>query len=225
MARYDVQKISSRLHALIEEGEAVAALERQSPGSSLIYIQGKDKVRAQAWLSNVLNILDATFGPSSPQYRHLRELMPDGPRHIEHSHEVYQIVGLLAGALSDLEGGFLRDQEQLIAAELFDSVLDQANELNRQGYKDPSAVLMRVVLEDSLRRLARKHGLDDANKAASINADLKKESIYAQPLWRQIQTWLDIGNAAAHGRFDEYSQDDVSNSISGVEQFVIAFFS
>jgi hypothetical protein len=223
VARYNTDQVSSRLQALIEEGNAVAALERQSSGEISSYIH--DKVRLQAWLSNVLSIIEATFGASSPQYRHLRELMPHGPYHIEHAHEVFPIVGLLTGARGDLEGGFLRDQEQLIAADVFDSVLEQAAELNRQRYKDPSAVLMRVVLEDALRRLARKNSLAHLQKASKLNDDLKGHSVYAQPQWRQIQAWLDIGNAAAHGGFEQYTSDDVSNAIHGVEQFLTAHFS
>lgn len=225
MARYDTKQIATRLRSLIEEGGAVAALERLSPGGVEKYIHEKEKVRLQAWLSNVGNIIEATFSASSPQYRHLRELMPNGPYHVEHAYEVYPIVGLLTGALGDLEGGFLRDQEQLIAADVFDSVLEHAAELNKQAYKDPSAVLMRVVLEDALRRLARKNGLDATHKAAKLNDDLKQLSVYPQPQWRLIQVWLDIGNAAAHGKFDEYSSDDVSNAIQGVGQFLTLHFS
>jgi len=225
MARYDTEQIASRIRALIEDGNAVAGLERLSPGGVDKYIHDKEKVRLQAWLSNVLNIVEATFSATSPQYRHLRELMPKGPYHVEHAYEVYPIVGLLSGVLGDLEGGFLRDQEQLIAADVFASVLEQAAELNRHAYKDPSAVLMRVVLEDALRRLARKNGLDPLQKAAKLNDELKQLSVYAQPQWRLILAWLDIGNAAAHGKFQEYSSEDVANAIQGVEQFLLLHFS
>jgi len=26
---------------------------------------------------------------------------------------------------------------------------------------------------------------------------------FTQPQWRMVQAWLDIGNAAAHGKFDQ----------------------
>jgi hypothetical protein len=225
MARYDTERISSRLQELIEEGNAVAALERQSPGDPSSYIHDRDKVRLQAWLSNVLNIIEATFGASSPQYRHLRELMPNGPYHVSHAYEVFPIVGLLSGAQGDLKAGFLRDQEQLIAADVFVSVLEQAVELNRLGYKDPSAVLMRVVLEDALRRLAKKNGINSDQKASALNDELKKASVYPQPQWRLVQAWLDIGNSAAHGKFEQYGTEGVSAAIHGVEQFLITYFS
>ena len=38
------------------------------------------------------------------------------------------------------------------------------------------------------------------------------------------QAWLDIGNAAAHGKFVEYSQDDVAKLIEDIERFLATYF-
>jgi aspartyl aminopeptidase len=116
----------------------------------------------------------------------------------------------------------LTGQEFLIAGEVFASILEQAKELNKSGYKDPAAVLTRVVIEDALRRLARREGVDDKQKASQINDDLKGSGIYPQVQWRFIQAWLDIGNAAAHGKFGDYTEEDVVKMIEGVEQFLAA---
>ena len=224
MAKSDTARIAERLRGLVEEGKKVASLEKASPYSSVEYIQDKDKVHLQAWLSKTMNIVEATFGPDSPQYRHLRELMPNGPYHIGHSYEVYPIVGMLTGALDDLENGFLRNQDMLISAEVFDNVLDQAAELTRLRYKDPAAVLLRVVLEGALQRLCAARNVDSGKTASHLNDALKDHGVYAQPQWRLIQSWLDIGNAAAHGKFDDYSQDDLSNALQGVTQFLALYF-
>ena len=48
-----------------------------------------------------------------------------------------------------------------------------------------------------------------------INDELKSAGVYAQPQWRLIQAWLDTGNAAAPGRFAEYSQEDVGSNSCG----------
>jgi hypothetical protein len=222
--RSDVARTAQRFRELIEEGNGVASLERRSSYSSIEFIQDKDKIKLQAWLSKTTNIVEGTFGPQSPQFRHLRDLMPKGAGHIEHSYEVYPIVGMLSGALDDLENGFLLDQETLISGDVFDSVLEQAGELNRLAYKDPAAVLVRVVLEGALRRLAAVRGIETSQKASLLNDALKQAAVYAQPQWRLIQAFLDIGNAAAHGKFNEYTQDDVSNAINGVTQFLALYF-
>ncbi len=218
------QRYADRLNGLIEEGKVVAKLEKPSTYSSS-YIQGEDKIQVQSWLTKVRNILETVFSIQSPQYHHFEEVIPkDGVRVIAHSYEIYPIVGVLNGALDDLKNGFLLGQEFLIAGEVFDSILEQAKQLSKTGFKDPAAVLARVVLEDALKRLAREEGINDNSKASVINDELKKKGKYSQSQWRFIQAWLDIGNAAAHGNVNEYSEADVSKLIEDVGRFLATDF-
>jgi len=217
------QRYADRLRELIEEGQTVAKLER--PSSVGNYIQDEDNIRVQSWLTSVRNILETVFGSQSPHYRQFEEVLPQyGVRHVQHSYDIHPIVGVLTGALDDLEKGYLLGQEFLIAGEVFDSILEQAKQLLQSGYKDPAAVLTRVVLEDALKRLARGEGIDDSQKASVINDDLRKRGRYPQSQWRFVQAWLDIGNAAAHGKFGEYKEKDVRRVIEGVEHFLAAEF-
>lgn len=217
------QRYAARLRELIEEGQVVAQLEK--PSSVGHYIQDKDNIRVQSWLTKVRNILETVFGSQSPQFRHFEEVLPQhGVRHVQHSYDIYPIIGVLSGALDDLEKGYLLGQEFLTAGEVFDSILEQAKQLVQSGYKDPAAVLARVVLEDALKRLARGEGIDDNLKPSAMNDELKKKGKYPQTQWRLTQAWLDIGNAAAHGRVNEYKTDDVVNMIAGLERFLATEF-
>jgi hypothetical protein len=91
-------RYADRLRELIQEGQAVAKLEKPSSDGS--YIQGRDTIPLQAWLTKVGNIIETVFGPQSPHFRHLKELMPrGGVRLVQHSHDVHPIIGLLTGAL------------------------------------------------------------------------------------------------------------------------------
>jgi len=217
--RPNQQRYVDRLNELIVEGQSVAALERQDNGFTYI----REKAPLNAWLMKVANIVTAVFGTSSPQVLKYQALSKKHPS-FEHSYEVLSLVGLLQGALSDLENGFLIGQEFLVAGEVFDSVLQQAKDLNKAGYKDPAAILGRVVLEDALRRLANEASIDSTLKASVLNEELKKAGRYAQPQWRLIQAWLDTGNAAAHGRFNDYSQDDVVKLLDDIERFLATYF-
>ena len=98
----------------------------------------------------VENILSTVFGEKSAHYLQAKKVLY---KNREHSYEVNQVVGVLMGALSDLEDGFLVGQEHLIAGVILDSVLEQAQYLSKNGFKDPAAILCRVVIENSLRRL------------------------------------------------------------------------
>lgn len=216
------KRYADRIRELMEEGQAVAKLERPSGVRGFgPYI--RDKAPLQAWLVKVNNILETAFGPNSPQMYHFQQFTTD-IADVAYSSEVLSIVGILTGALDDLEKGYLLGQEFLIAGEIFDSVLEQAKHLNRSGHKDPAAVLARVVLEDALKRIARGEGLDDNQRASQLNDDLRRIGKYPQPQWRLVQAWLDIGNAAAHGNFNEYNEEDVEGLIEDIERFLATEF-
>jgi hypothetical protein len=214
------QRYAHRLAELIKEGNAVATLAKPSSVGPP-YIQNKDKVALYDWLAKVLNIVTIIFGERSPQYLQLANLTKDG---VSHSHEIYAIDGLLRGALNDLEHGFILGQEFLVAGEIFDSVLQQAQQLNGAGYKDAAAVLARVVLEDALRRIARSEGLAESVSAARLNDELKQKGRYPQVQWRLIQAWLDIGNSAAHGRFEDYDHATIKRLLEDIEAFLATEF-
>jgi hypothetical protein len=161
--------------------------------------------------------VESVFGSQSAHYRQLAKALDSTP---SRTYKVQTIVGVLTGALDDLEGGYLAGQEDLIAAELLDSVLEQGRLLVNAGHKDPAVVLARVALEDALRRVARQGGLDDSGKASTINDALRDSGRYSKPQWRLVQAWLDMGNSAAHGEFGAYSAADAARLIDDVERFV-----
>lgn len=212
------RRYADRIKALIEESREIAALGKPSEFGGLI-IEGE--ARLNAWLVKLKTIIEVTFGQDSPHHRQMLELTS---LLIQYSSQVQAIEGLLIGALDDLESGFLVGQEFLIAGEVFDSVLEEAKHLNQSGYKDCAAVLTRVVLENALRRIARSEGVNDNKKASQINVELRKLGRYPQPQWRLVQACLDLGNAAAHGRFDEYSDEDVQRRVEDVERFLATEF-
>lgn len=213
------QRYADRLHALIEEGKNLVAKSRKSEaGGSYI----PHPVEVEAWHVKTRNILLTLFGEDKAHYQLYESYMVS--KDSNNAYRVNRVVGLLTGALDDLENGFLQGQEFIVAGEVFDSVLEQAKFLNSGNYKDPAAVLTRVVLEDALKRLAKDTGIDDSQKASKLNDDLKSAGKYSQPQWRRIQAMLDVGNAAAHGKFNTFTESDVTLMIEDVERFLAAHF-
>ncbi len=155
---------------------------------------------------------------------HIKTLQSFTTKDTEKGYRIKEIKGLLKGSLDDFENGFLLRQEFRIAGEIFDSVLEQAKYLLSYKFKDPAAVLGWVVLEDALKRLARHEQLDDTKKASVLNDELKNTGRYNQVQWRQIQVLLDIGNDAAHGKFTQYSEEQVKDQINGIERFIASEF-
>lgn len=122
--------------------------------------------------------------------------------------------------MDDLQNGFLKGKEFLVAGIVYDSILEEAKYLNENGFKDPAAVLARVVIENALKEIGEDLEINSDQKASEINTALWKLERYNKPRWRQIQSWLDLGNLAAHGKFDEYKSEEVKSTIQGVEEFI-----
>lgn len=214
-----LQRVVDRLTELAAEGRRVATLPKE--GYMGKHIQGGDKAYVEAWLTKSENLIQGTFGERSAHQRRFHEL---AKKQVSHDYEIYPIVGVIEACIDDLQHGFLTSQQFLIAGELFDSVLSEAKHLASCSYKDPAAILARVVLEDALKRIAQECDINGNTKASIINDELKRSGRFSQPLWRQVQSWLDLGNAAAHGKFTEYSDQDVNRCIEGIEMFVATEF-
>jgi hypothetical protein len=100
-----------------------------------------------------------------------------------------------------------------------------ADYLLQQGYKDPAAVVAGSVLEEHLRQLCQKNGIAIVQggavpkKADTLNSDLAGAGIYSKLDQKSVTAWLDLRNKAAHGKYSEYTQDQVALTLLGVRDF------
>jgi hypothetical protein len=139
-----------------------------------------------------------------------------------------RLAGVLKALKEDVNEGWLQTVEELVHADTFSDLLEQARELNSKGYKDAAAVIAGTVLESHLRLLCDKNSIPTSLQAGryktadSMNTELAKTGVYNQLQQKQVTAWLGIRNAAAHGKYSQYTAADVVSLISGVEQFIIS---
>jgi hypothetical protein len=128
-------------------------------------------------------------------------------------------VAQLESAIDSIDSGFVGNLRHLLHAELFDSTIEQARSLLSAGHRIPAAVLGRIVIESWLRDKAEACGMPkhDKSKPSILNDALKKAGEFSVPKWRQIQGYLDIGNAAAHGKEADISDKDVERLLEFAE--------
>jgi len=102
---------------------------------------------------------------------------------------------------------------------MFGSLVEQAKELLESGHSTPAAVLGRIVLERWLRDEAAKAEIQDADssKVSVLNDNLKNAGAFSLPKWRHVQSLLDVGNAAAHGKESAFSVEDVRRLLTFAE--------
>jgi len=129
------------------------------------------------------------------------------------------LKGIFSAFRDDYSDGYLLSTTILIQAEVFESQLEQSQELLHSGYKLASAVIAGIVLETSLREICKREEIPHG-KLDKMNADLAKKGIYNKLKQKQITALADIRNSAAHGKEDEFTKGDVTNMIREVEHFL-----
>jgi HEPN domain-containing protein len=212
------------LDELIADSRQVEKLAKQTNPDrhgnvySIIY----EGDRIQKLLMNSIQLIRIIFRENSDLYKEIIRIKNNEKNY--YASTIRIVRGTLESAKGAIQKGYLTSFEFLISADIFDSTLEQAKELLKNGYKDPAAMLCRVVIEDSLKKIARKDGIETEKKKASVlNDELKNKEFYNQIQWREVQKWLDIGNAAAHGQFDEIKKEDVQKMINEIEHFILNY--
>lgn len=130
-----------------------------------------------------------------------------------------EIVGVLESASECLANGFVGQLRFMIHAEMFGTLAEQARELLKHGHKIPAAVLGRIAIEDWLRDESQRTGIPTfaTDRAAKLNDALKASGKLSPPKWRLLQSFLDVGNSAAHGKSEEFAEADVTRMLDFIE--------
>ncbi len=139
-------------------------------------------------------------------------------------------IGPLDALYTDIQNDYLKSLSELIHGDIFSDYLDMAEHLINEGYKDAAAVISGSTLEEHLRQLCHnnniliqiqtKGGLR-SKKADVINADLARNNIYTKSEQKQVTAWLGIRNDAAHGNYQNYTENEVKLLIIGLRDFFI----
>lgn len=214
-----LEDILKRVNALIELGDETLSTAKASD-----YGQFVDITRYSTFRSASLSFLARLFGETHSYYIEFNnEVQENVP------YRVNAGIGILYAVRNEIEGGWLITFKSLVASEVFLDFLDMASYLLTQGYKDPAAVIIGSTLEGHLRQLCVKTKIpldrtkpsgDHINKnAESMNVDLSKQGVYSVLDQKNVTFWLDLRNKAAHGKYDEYTNEQVKLMYQGVLDF------
>lgn len=172
-------------------------------------------------------------GEKSEYYKSIKLIYNEKTNHSYIGIILKSIIGTVHALKDDLENGYLNTLKELIHADIFSNYIEMAEYLLSEGYKDPAAVIVGSTLENHLRKLCEVNSIsiDFENskgklvnkKADLLNSELAKHEVYSKTYQKQITAWFDLRNNAAHGKFDEYSDEEVKLMINGILNFLAKF--
>lgn len=168
-------------------------------------------------------------GNKSEYYKDVEEILKR--TNIQEGIKLKHVIGSVLALKSDLQNDYLKSFSEIIQSEVFSDYLEMAEHLLKEGYKDPSTVLVGSTLEVHLRELCVAKSIETETtnskgnlvpkKADLMNSDLTKAGIYSSAHQKQVTAWLGLRNSAAHGKYSDYSNAEVSLMLQGVRQFIL----
>tara|TARA_R110000823_G_scaffold28418_81_gene82887 strand:+ start:5105 stop:5755 length:651 start_codon:yes stop_codon:yes gene_type:complete len=180
------------------------------------------KVERQSLVARSVAAVHRVTGSNSTYSVQIQKIQKKWPHlHLHTS----SIIGIVQAVRDDLAAGYINTLVELVRADTFADFLDMAHHLQDRGYKDAAAVITGSTLESHIRSLCGKNNVEVESKGKPVSADklnsnLAKIEAYSKLDQKNITAWLDLRNKAAHGKYDEYTKEQVELLISGVRDFI-----
>ncbi len=212
------EKVLQRINVLVEQGEEVKrTLSNEEVDSEL----------SAQWATSTISFVSRIFGSDSIYVQHLNESrVVSQPWRYDYFEKAFAILNAVK---DDLENDALFKVKTLIEAEMFDDFLEQAEHLYSKKYHQPAAVVAGAVLEDGLRKLCVRNGIElgDKPKLDWMNSQLSNtnNNVYNKLQAKNIVYLADIRNNAAHGKWEDFTKEDVDKMLKGVRVFMVEHFS
>lgn len=216
----NLDDIVQRVDQIIDLGRKVLATRHRSNYDDTLWI---DSAKMKGFRSSALSFIERVYGSRHPHYMEFSSVSHYHPEDVEAG------IAIMEAIRDEISGGWLFSVKNLITAEIFADFMEMAEHLLAEGYKDPAAVMAGSVLEEHLRQLCLRNQIEievdskgkmKPKKADRLNSELSQAEVFGKLDQKAVTTWLDLRNKAAHGKYNEYTAEQVQNMIHGITEFV-----
>jgi hypothetical protein len=220
-----IENIEARFDELISAGQnLIKAIpgnedgpEYWIPEQSIAEYQRR--LMSSANLINLMATQDSTFGQECAKILGNKYAADGIP-----SRMVQKIYGLLSSARDEWQRGLLRKIEYLVAAETFDDFLDHAHSYHKGNKKIEASILASAILEDTVKKIAKKNGLDSKGISLEPLIDsLVKAGTFTPVKAKRVKAFAGVRNHALHAEWDEFDIKDVGDVIAGIRELIDTF--
>ncbi len=107
--------------------------------------------------------------------------------------------------------------------------LDKAKKrIFKEKDKDDGAFKLRIVLEKTIKKIAQDNRISivkdgKEHNVEYLNNTLKKESIFTKVIWEENKTYMAIGNASAHGNYEDYDFKQIESFYKHTQSLIDGF--
>jgi hypothetical protein len=175
------------------------------------------------WIAAALNVVQIACPNEGNAYRKRAEAIAARPIGYTVQQEVGEFSALLKNLVRDIEAGLLTSIADRARAETFDDFLDHGRAYLSEEKKQEAGVICGVVFEDTLRRVCRKHEIDDKDvKLDTLISALVKIEVLSDTKAKRARGDAHVRTKATHAQWDEFDLKDVAATIDITQELISA---
>ncbi|KAF0206102.1 MAG: hypothetical protein FD173_416 [Gallionellaceae bacterium] len=209
------ERTLQRIEALLQQATQL------SRGNALGQVLSEEhRQQCAGWIASATNIIQLLcLQPTSPYRANAEKIVARGIHLCAQDQ-----VGEVASILTDAKQGLITSIADHARAEIFDDFLDHAIAYSKQNRKSEAGVIAGVVFEDSLRRICRKHEIDDKDVSLdSLISELTKRGILSATKAKRARAAAHVRTKETHAQWDKFDIKNGMNSTSKMWNPVLSF--
>lgn len=217
-----------RFSELLSEGKNIIQNQKYTENYGLEYwVNDRNIPTVQTWVSSTVNLIKH-LGKSNRYFNDecdrilADETLANGmPFRV-----VQKLYGVLESTYTEWKYGLLGSVEYIVAAETFDDFIDHASLYHKANKVIEASILASAVLEDTIKKIALKNGIDTDNKTLDPLIDsLVKADVLTGVKAKRVKSHAGVRNHAMHAEWDKIDIKDVGEMIRGVRELIEDYLS
>ncbi len=204
-------QLTSAIEMLVEEGEQIVDKHTGPMDTSV------DQWKFAKWLPgcrNLLRVLGDAAEPFAEPFGQSAAFC--------HADRAQEMLASLTALKTAMNHGLLVRIQELVFAEAFSDLIEQAEELAEKGHFLAAGVVCRAVFEEHLRKLCDCNNCMPAGKTTiePLKQALAKANVLTKLDVRSVDLIASAGNHCAHNNQPPLGESDIRRLIRDVIEFI-----
>ncbi|HVK57127.1 MAG TPA: hypothetical protein VM532_19115 [Burkholderiales bacterium] len=210
------EQVLARIDELLNQGQSIV----RQYGDDDYWV--KDVAQAQAWIASAANAILQVAPPKSFYRAEMERLATHDQLKTGIPLTVLnKVFGVLQSVRAEANAGMLTKLEYQVFATAFDDFLDHASSFHKAGKVKEAAILVSSVLEDTVKRIAVKNGIDPRGLSLEPLIDqLANADVISAVKSKRIKSYAGVRNTALHAEWEKLDLKDVGHAIEGVRELL-----
>lgn len=222
------EMFEERFSQLLGEGKNIIQNQKYTHDYGLdFYIEERNIPQAQTWISSTANLIKHLAKSNRYFNEECDRILADESLANGLPFKMVQkLYGVLESMYNEWKNGLLGSIEYIVAAETFDDFIDHASHYHKANKAIEASVLASAVLEDTIKKIALKNGVDTDNKTLEPLIDnLVKADVFTSVKAKRVKSYAGVRNHAMHAEWEKIDIKDVGEMIRGTRELIESYLS